>query len=241
MAIPGSNHPPYRAPCSGTALCGNGPRYQNAKATEKNIAVWLYNGMVRNWDECPSQAANIPPYERPNLTYMDQATDDCGGEGATYTQPSGRWLGICSEDDAYAPCTSGASPTPGTANEIFDLTNTPPVSWYQPQMLTGVTIVNGGANYQVGDLLDLNGGTVSTYIIPPGGIASLTAYIAVAAVDESGAITALTIPCPGSYQTVPSSPNAVTGGHGAGASMGLTFGNQTESLAQCKKIGFKNV
>ncbi|HSY42854.1 MAG TPA: hypothetical protein VK811_03020 [Candidatus Acidoferrum sp.] len=241
MSIPGSNRPPYRAPCEGTALCGNGPRYQNSKASEKNIPVWLYNGTVPNWDGCPSQAETTTPYERPNPIYVDQETDNCGGGETTYQQPSGPWMGICQLDGDYAPCATDTMPASGTTSEIFDLANPAPDSWYQPQMLTGATIANGGENYQVGDLLDLNGGTVSNYIIPPGGIASLTAYIAVSAVNGSGAIAALTIPNAGSYQTIPLSPNAVTGGHGTGASITLSFGNQMKSLAQCKKIGYKNV
>src|ERR1700677_2294026 len=186
MSIPGSNRPPHRAPCDGTALCGNGPRYQNAKATEKNIPVWLYNGTVPNWDGCSGQPVNIAPYERPNPIYVDQETDNCGGGDTTYEQPSGPWMGICQTDGDYSSCDSGSSPEAGTPSEIFDLANTPPDSWYQPQMLTGATIADGGENYLVGDLLDLNGGTVSNYIIPPGGIASLTAYVAVSAVNESG-------------------------------------------------------
>ena len=242
MAIPGGNQPPYRAPCEGTALCGNGPRFQGAKASEKNIPVWLYDATVPNWDGCPGQPANIPPYERPNATYTDPATDDCGGGDTTYTQTGGPWMGICQnsllEDVA---CSGSTTPAAGSAQEVFDLANTPPVSWYQPQMLTAITISNGGSGYEVGDLLDLNGGTQSTYISPPGGIPSNTAYIAVATIGESGNILTAIIPNSGSYKTIPSSPNAVMGGHGTGASIGLTFANQTESLAQCKKIGYKNV
>jgi hypothetical protein len=241
MAIPGSNRPPYRAPCPGTVLCGNGPRYQNAKAREKNIPVFIYDGMVPNWDGCPGEPATIAPYERTNPTFFPPETDNCGTGDITYTQPTGQWYGNCTSDSVIVECGPLTDPASGTAGELFDLTNTAPVSWYQPQVVIKATIVAGGTGYTVGEGLDLAGGMASTYVPPVGQSYNNAAGLIVTSVDGSGGITGVAITSPGSYKTNPSSPNAVTGLTGSGASIGLTFANQTESLTQCKKIGFKNV
>jgi hypothetical protein len=207
--------------------CGNGPRYQNARASEKNLPVWLYDAQVPNWDGCAGQPANIDPYERPNPTFIDPATDNCGGGDTTYTQPGGPWYGNCFLDDVATACGPTTTPASGTGQEVFDLANPAPVMWYQPQTLTAVTVASGGSGYEVGDTLGLNGGAISSFSPPYWESFDNNASLLVTAVDGSGAITALSIAGAGSYKTNPSSPNAVTGGHGHGASITLTWKNQT--------------
>lgn len=221
---------PYRLPCSGTVLCGNGPRYQNAKASEKNIPVFLYDGMVPNWDGCPGEPETIPPYERPNPTFFPPEQDNCGEGDTTYTQPTGQWYGICTSDSVPVECGPLTTPAAGTAGELFDLTNTAPVSWYQPQVVATVTIVAAGTGYTVGEGLGLAGGTASTYVPPLGQSYNNVAGLIVTSVNGSGGITGVAITSPGSYKTNPASPNAVTGLTGSGASIGLTFVNQMENL-----------
>lgn len=226
----GGNQSPYRAPCAGTVLCGLGPRYQHAKADEKNIEVWLYNGVVPDW---ATEGGFIAPYERynPENACSGGVLPECAGED------------VCPDPTSSAPpCLAWMGDSSADANGCWfsyqaGAPNPPPDSWYQPQMLTAVGIVNGGENYRVGDVLWLDGGTLSNYIGPNGGSAGIT----VGAVNESGAITAVTISNAGSYSALPSSPNAVTGGHGTGAQLALTFGNQMMSMAVCFKYGFKNV
>jgi hypothetical protein len=240
--IPGSNQPPYRTPCEGTVLCGSGPRYQNAKAADKNIPVWLFDAMVLNWDGCPGQPATINPYARPDGTYLGPDTDNCGGGGITYTQPTGPWTGICTDGSGHDEACSGTStPAIGAPDEIFDLHTPPPIAWYQPLTLTAVQILEGGTGYTVGDGCGLTGGTPSDYSPPYWQSFSNNASLIVTSIGPGGSITGIAITDPGSYQVAPSSPNAMSSTVGTGASLALTFNHQAESVAQCKKIGFKNV
>ena len=107
-------------------------------------------------------------------------------------------------------------------------------------MATAVTIANPGENYQVGDVLTMSGGTISSFIGPPTWPTN-EVLLVVASVNESGGITAVTLPNPGSYKTPPSNPVSVTGGHGTGATFDLTWTGQTENLGVCFKYGYKNV
>jgi hypothetical protein len=218
MSLPGGNQSPYRLPCTGTVLCGNGPRFQNARADENNIAVFIYDAQVPNWDT--EVGGNIPPYER----YADNSggtceSNDCVGGAA----PCDPWIGA-----------------PGSI--YYNLMDPPPTPvYYQPYVLTEAVIVSGGSGYHVGDLLGLTGGTTSSYIPPLGISYNVSAQLMVTAVDGSGAITAVAITSPGSYQTLPGSPNVLTEGSGSGATCDITFQLQTENISTCQKIGFKNV
>lgn len=235
--IPGGNQDPYRAPCDGSMICGSGPRYQHARGNEKNISVYLYDTTVCSWidcGDCPSldgttdcngytdcPCGSIAPYERYGFPTPDApCTSPCQtGSGCT--------------DPPCQPC------GPWNYNATYPA---PAAMYYQPQMLTAATVANGGSGYHVGDVLDASGGTTSDYISPStGGMTLNSLNIIVTQVDESGAIIAVRISQAGSYQTNPSSPNNVTGGHGTGAQINFTFGNQTENLSPCFKYGFKNV
>lgn len=223
--IPGGNQSPYREPCGGTVRCFNGPRNQHARGKEKNIPVLIYNTLLPV-DFIPPRG-DVRPYER----FKDNSAgtcevDNCGG-------------------GAPAPCVPWICPTgPCDESTYFDLASPPPVAiFYQPQMVVSATLVNPGSGYMVGDQLPVSGGTTSGYITPDGGAFSAEAVITVAKVDGTGAILpgGFSISAGGSYQTVPTSPASVSGGHGTGATFTLTTGGQTENISPCFKFGFKNV
>ena len=225
MSLPGGNTAPYRLPCAGTPVCFRGPRYQNAKAIEKNIPVYLYNATVPDWQTADNF---IAPYER-----LDSANNDC--------TPCSDGIDSCPDPDPtqeYPPC--GLAWIGNSECQYLltaDAANPPPVLWYQPQMLTGITIADGGSGYLAGDSLAIDGGTVSAYVGSNSGGATVT----VSAVNGLGAITAATISNSGSYQSNPASPNSPTGGHGTGVSLNLTLNNQFTNLSTCHKYGYKNV
>lgn len=79
-------------------------------------------------------------------------------------------------------------------------------------------IAAGGTGYTVGDILTLSGGTTVYQ----------TAQVQVTSVS-AGVITGLSLVRGGSYEVSPSSPNAVTGGTGSGAS--ITFSASTRGIS----------
>lgn len=231
------SQPPYRPPCSDTISCGNGPRYRHGgKSSETNIPVFLYNSTVCAWsecDDCPSLDGVTPC----------NGWEDCPcGNAAPYS----RYALATPDAPCSAPCQTGSDcPEPpcqpcGQWNYSNEYPGPTP-SYYQPQMCIAATVADGGSGYEVGDVLTQAGGVNSSYIAPPWNYTNNELNITITAVNESGAITAVKITQPGSFQTNPSSPNSMTGGHGSGASITLTFANQTMNLSPCFKYGFKNV
>jgi hypothetical protein len=222
--IPGSNQSPYRTPCIGTTLCGNGNRHQQAKASEKNIPVYIYDSQVPNYNT--EIGGEIAPYER----YADNSGGTCQANGCDDEPdsiPCHGWIGNTYADQ-YSPVAGAPNPLPAPL-------------YYQPYMVTGVTVDASGENYVVGDVLGAVGGTVSTYI-PMNNVTYLNgATFTVTAVNETGGITGIAIASPGSYQTKPATPNSPDFGSGTGATLNLTFGPQTENITSCFKYGFKNV
>lgn len=79
---------------------------------------------------------------------------------------------------------------------------------------TEVSIVDGGIDYVVGDVLTVSDGL---YTIPT--------QLSVTAVDEAGAITGVDISNLGSYSEIPSNPVSVTGGSGSDATFDMTYIN----------------
>jgi len=104
----------------------------------------------------------------------------------------------------YAP---GDSP-----DAVVDLTSYAQLSPAGTTMLTAVAIAGGGAGYTAGDVLTVAGG------------AGTAATVTVLTVDGSGAILTAAVQTSGYYTANPASPNASTGGTGAGASLTLTLG-----------------
>ena len=223
MPISGGNQFPYRDPCAGSVTCSNGPRYQHARVDEQNVPVFICDTRLPNAYIPPR--GDLVPYERfadlssgPNC-----ATDFCGGG---VPAPCIGWIGTATNN--------GSGPQ-------FDLEFPPPTNtFYQPQMITGISIVSGGANYLPGDALNPNGGTSSGYLTPDGS-SFPGPTIVVGTVSNTGAILTAGLTSGGSYKTPPDSPNLPVGGHGTGAEFDFTTANQTENLSPCQKIGYKNV
>jgi hypothetical protein len=230
----GSQNPPYRLPCGGTVLCGNGPRYQHARASEQNIPVYLYNTEVCNWSECE----DCPSLD--GTTPCNGYTDcPCGMIG-----PYTRYAEATPDAPCSSPCPDPCEEPPcqpcGPWNYSAEYP-APTPSFYQPQMLTAATLVDGGSGYMVGQVLGPTGGTTSNYIHQFDS-ESNDANLTVTGVDGSGAITAFEITQRGSYQTVPSNAVSFPGtGHGTGATFNLTWTGQLENMSPCFKYGFKNV
>jgi hypothetical protein len=78
------------------------------------------------------------------------------------------------------------------------------------------SIESGGVNYQVGDILNFTGfgATCQVTAVNPS-----TGAITTANIMES--FNAISVPYP--FSTLPPSPNTLTGGHGSGAKLNLTF------------------
>ncbi len=105
--LPGSNLPPYRAPCAGSVLCGNGPRYQHWKASEQNIEVWLYNALVPDY---ATEGNYIAPYERPTPGGGScYSTDTCPDPTSDYP-PCVPWIGTM--DCQYLQTADASHPVP---------------------------------------------------------------------------------------------------------------------------------
>ncbi len=74
-----------------------------------------------------------------------------------------------------------------------------------------VVISNGGTGYKAGDTLTFVGGT------------GTATTITVGTVDSNGVILTASIASAGNYSVLPPDPNAVSGGNGTGAVIGVTF------------------
>ena len=79
------------------------------------------------------------------------------------------------------------------------------------------TVTAGGTGYVIGDVLTLAGGTTI------GGGTGAKGTVIVTA-TSSGAVTSVGSYTPGYYNTAPSNPVSVTGGHGSGATLTLNWG-----------------
>ena len=77
----------------------------------------------------------------------------------------------------------------------------------------GASPVSGGSGYVVGDI-----GTIFTV---PGGAGGVAAQGVITGVS-GGAVAQVLVYQPGSYATLPSSPQAITGGHGTGLSVSIS-------------------
>lgn len=85
----------------------------------------------------------------------------------------------------------------------------------------GLTIASGGSGYIVGDVLEINGGTVATY----GNKA-----LAVVTQTSSGVVTSAVVIDPGLYSALPATPATTTGGSGTGCQFGLEFEDGFQSI-----------
>jgi hypothetical protein len=77
----------------------------------------------------------------------------------------------------------------------------------------GGTVASGGTGYAVSNVLTVAGGTLAG--------SATAATLTVTAIGAGGAITAVAVASAGGYSVLPPSPNVVTGGSGAGASIKL--------------------
>lgn len=97
------------------------------------------------------------------------------------------------------------------------------------------SVVTGGTNYKVGDILFIDGGTFSAQ-----------AELTVSSIGGSGAVTGATVSQAGGYTTQPSNPVSIGGGLGvggvvggligSGATFNLTWTNAAGDLEQPGKI-----
>jgi len=86
--------------------------------------------------------------------------------------------------------------------------------------VTGASVATGGTGYTAGDVLTLVGGT------------GTAAQANVVSVDptNSNAILTVTVSSPGSYSVAPTSPVAVTGGTGSGATLNATTNGSVSAI-----------
>jgi len=75
----------------------------------------------------------------------------------------------------------------------------------------GASVASGGTGYVIGDVLTVSGGT-----------STVPAQLTVSSIGTSGVITAVNVTNAGTYTVIPSSPAAVTGGSGTGATSTVT-------------------
>ena len=211
MSLVGGQRPPFRAPCPGSVLCGNGKRYRHGKESEENIPVYRNNTTPWYGDTVTGPS----PLPTPN---------PCGIEGynctGNYNYKTGTGRG-------------GAGNSGGCGPWAID-NDVPANTWMRPDMLLSVSILDGGTGYAVGNLLNVPGGV---YAGGGGGPASIK-VVSVEAV--TGKIKKARAADRGSYSTNPPSPCTPTNGN-ASASFTLTFTPETISLSVCCKRGFKNV
>jgi len=131
---------------------------------------------------------------------------------ATTTTPTQTWYDLTT---AYPNIT----PQAVTGDPVTTL------NWnnvYTGIRLTGIAIVDGGGGYAVGNVLN-----------PAGGNPVTPAAVVVTSVNR-GRITGAGIADPGSYPSgygnIPASPNPMTGGDGAGATLTLTFSGKVMNV-----------
>lgn len=95
-------------------------------------------------------------------------------------------------------------------------------------MLVGAqTITAAGTGYVVGDVLTLAGGT-----------SSVVAKLRVDTVGGAGDVTAISIYQAGSYTVLPGSPNAVTGGSGAGCTITTKWGVESATITSGGTVSY---
>lgn len=88
----------------------------------------------------------------------------------------------------------------------------------------GVAVSAGGANYRVGDVLQVSGGTFTTASQAPVAQQNQPTVLTVTGVS-AGAVTSVVITNVGYYDSTPAGAAAVTGGSGSGATFTLTWLN----------------
>ena len=102
----------------------------------------------------------------------------------------------------------------------------------EPEFLASATVVDGGLDYILNDVLTVVGGTLA-----PGGAAA-TVKVTLKQ-TPSGAVVAVELVTPGLYSVAPPRMNQVGGGHGHGALLDLTFAGRWDE--QHKTVNIKRV
>lgn len=122
----------------------------------------------------------------------------------------------------------------GEHEELFLMNDILTISYKEYQISTIIDIISGGQRYQIGDLLSIDGLTLSIDVFDNKKETFLTK---VEEVDGNGAITKLSIVNKGKYINSASTEQSLTGGKGNGAKISCLF----TALSNRKMIERQNI